>query len=100
MRSFQFDAPSLPPEAAGARRRVREFLASERDARRYVPHRSSWSTFDAEFTRRAGAAGFIGITWPKEYGGQALSSLVRYVITQEMLAAGASCATAASARRS
>jgi alkylation response protein AidB-like acyl-CoA dehydrogenase len=92
MRSFQFDAPSLPPEAAAARRRVREFLAAERDAGHYVPHRSSWSTFDAEFTRRAGATGFIGITWPTQYGGQALSSLVRYVITQEMLAAGAPCA--------
>jgi alkylation response protein AidB-like acyl-CoA dehydrogenase len=92
MRSFQFDAPALPPEAAVARRRVREFLASERDGGRYVPHRSSWSTFDAEFTGRAGAAGFIGVTWPRQYGGQGLSSLVRYVITQEMLAAGAPCA--------
>jgi len=92
MRSIQFDAPSLPPEATAARRRVREFLAAERHAGRYVPHRSSWSTFDAAFTRRAGAAGFIGITWPHVYGGQALSSLVRYVITQEMLAAGAPCA--------
>jgi len=70
---------------------VREFLAAERHAGRYTPHRCSWSTFDAEFSRRVGAAGFIGVTWPREYGGQALSSLVRYVITQEMLAAGAPC---------
>jgi alkylation response protein AidB-like acyl-CoA dehydrogenase len=92
MRSFQFDAPTLPPEAALARRRARDFLAAERASGRYVPHRCSWSTFDADFTRRVGAAGFIGVTWPKQYGGQALSSLVRYVITQEMLAAGAPCA--------
>jgi alkylation response protein AidB-like acyl-CoA dehydrogenase len=92
MRSLRFDAPTLPPEAAQARRRAREFLAAERAAGRFVPHRCSWSTFDPEFSRRAGAAGFIGVTWPREYGGQALSSLVRYVITQEMLAAGAPCA--------
>jgi alkylation response protein AidB-like acyl-CoA dehydrogenase len=92
MRSLRFDAPALPPEAAHARRRLREFLAAEREAGRYVPHRSSWSTFDAGFSARAGAAGFIGVTWPKQYGGQAQSSLVRYVITQEMLAAGAPCA--------
>jgi alkylation response protein AidB-like acyl-CoA dehydrogenase len=92
MRSFQFHAPTLPPEATAARRRARDFLAAERTSDRYVPHRCSWSTFDAEFSRRVGAAGFIGITWPKHYGGQALSSLVRYVITQEMLAAGAPCA--------
>jgi alkylation response protein AidB-like acyl-CoA dehydrogenase len=91
MHAFQFDAPRLPPEAVATRRRVREFLAAERNAGRYAPHRCSWSTFDAEFSRRVGAAGFIGVTWPREYGGQALSSLVRYVITQEMLAAGAPC---------
>jgi len=92
MRALRFDAPALPSEAADARRRVRAFLAAERSAGRYVPHRSSWSTFDAEFSSRAGAAGFIGVTWPNQYGGQAQSSLVRYVITQEMLAAGAPCA--------
>jgi len=92
MRSFQFRAPTLPPEAGAAQRRVRDFLAAERDAGRYVPHRCSWSTFDAEFSHRAGAAGFIGVTWPEQYGGQAQSSLVRYVITREMLAAGAPCA--------
>ena len=91
MQAFQFDAPRLPPEAQQVRRRVREFLAAERAAGRFVPHRCSWSTFDADFSRRAGAAGFIGVTWPKEYGGQGLSSLVRFVITEEMLAAGAPC---------
>jgi alkylation response protein AidB-like acyl-CoA dehydrogenase len=70
---------------------VREFLAAERAAGRYAPHRSSWSTFDADFSRRAGAAGFIGVTWPLEYGGQAQSSLVRFVVTEELLAAGAPC---------
>jgi alkylation response protein AidB-like acyl-CoA dehydrogenase len=91
MHAFQFDAPRLPPEALQARRRVREFLAAERAAGRYAPHRSSWSTFDADFSRRAGAAGFIGVTWPLEYGGQAQSSLVRFVVTEELLAAGAPC---------
>lgn len=91
MQAFQFDAPQLPPQAIEARRRVRAFLFEERDAGRFTPHRCSWSTFDAQFSRRAGAAGFIGVTWPREYGGQSLSSLVRYVITEELLAAGAPC---------
>jgi alkylation response protein AidB-like acyl-CoA dehydrogenase len=91
MQAFRFDAPQLPPEALEARRRVREFLAQEGKQGRYVPHRCSWSTFDPEFSQRAGAAGFIGVTWPRQYGGQALSSLVRFVITEEMLAAGAPC---------
>jgi alkylation response protein AidB-like acyl-CoA dehydrogenase len=91
VQAFQFDPPRLPTDAIAARRRVREFLEAEREAGHYAPHRCSWSTFDAEFTRRVGAAGFIGVTWPKAYGGQELSSLARYVITQEMLAAGAPC---------
>jgi len=91
MHAFKFDAPALPPEAIEARKRVRAFLAAEGGDGRYVPHRCSWSTFDAQFSQRAGQAGFIGVTWPREYGGQALPSLVRFVITEEMLAAGAPC---------
>lgn len=91
MQAFRFDAPPLPPEASEACERVRAFLATECGGGRYVPHRCSWSTFDPEFSRRAGAAGFIGVTWPREVGGQAQSSLVRFVITREMLAAGAPC---------
>jgi alkylation response protein AidB-like acyl-CoA dehydrogenase len=91
MRGFQFAGVDLPAEAEAAKQRVRAFLAEERAAGRYVPHRCSWSSFDPEFSRRAGQAGFIGVTWPREYGGQELSSLVRFVITEEMLAAGAPC---------
>jgi alkylation response protein AidB-like acyl-CoA dehydrogenase len=91
MQAFRFDTPALPPEAHEARARVRAFLAAERDAGRYVPHRSSWMSFDAQFSQRAAAAGFIGVTWPKEYGGHAQSSLTRFVITEEMLAGGAPC---------
>ena len=82
---------ALPPEAEDARRRVRAFLADEQAHGRYAPHRSSWTTFDPAFSARAGAAGLIGVTWPKEYGGQGLSSFSRFVITGEMLAAGAPC---------
>ncbi len=62
---------SLLREAA--RRRAREFLAAEIEAGSYAPHRCSWSSFDPDFSRRAGAAGFIGVTWPKDYGGQVLT---------------------------
>ncbi len=91
MQAFQFDAPRLPEAASQARARVREFLAAQQVAGRYAAHRSSWSTFDTEFSRSLGGAGFIGITWPREYGGQAQSSLVRFVVTLELLAAGAPC---------
>ena len=36
-----------------------------------------------------GQRGWIGMTWPKQYGGHERSALERYVVLEEMLAAGA-----------
>ncbi len=36
-----------------------------------------------------GERGWIGMTWPKQYGGHERSALERYVVLEEMLAAGA-----------
>jgi alkylation response protein AidB-like acyl-CoA dehydrogenase len=91
MDGFRFDSAALPPEAETARARVRRFLADELAAGTYLPRRSSWTTFDAAFSRRAGAAGLIGLTLPVEYGGHGQSDLVRFVVTAELLAAGAPC---------
>ena len=66
MRAFQFESLTLPPEAEMMRRKVRAFLDDERAQARYAAHRTSWSTFDPDFSRRAAAAGFIGITWPRQ----------------------------------
>jgi alkylation response protein AidB-like acyl-CoA dehydrogenase len=89
MRAFRFESLTLPPEADEMRRKVRGFLKEERDNGRYAAHRSSWSTFDPECSKRAAKAGFIGMTWPKGYGGGEYSNLQRFVVTEEMLAAGA-----------
>jgi alkylation response protein AidB-like acyl-CoA dehydrogenase len=89
MRAFRFESLTLPPGADAMRRKVRDFLADERAHKRYAAHRTSWSTFDPEFSQRAAAAGFIGMTWPKEYGGGEHTDVERFVVTEEMLAAGA-----------
>lgn len=89
MRAFRFESLTLPPEADEMRRKVRAFLQEERDKGRYAAHRTSWSTFDPEFSKRAAKAGFVGMTWPKRYGGGEYSNLQRFVVTEEMLAAGA-----------
>jgi alkylation response protein AidB-like acyl-CoA dehydrogenase len=73
------------------RQRVREFLSLELARESFKPWQVTWTTFDRDFSRRAGEAGFIGMTWPKEYGGQECSALERYVVVEEMLAAGAPC---------
>jgi len=44
---------------------------------------------DLEFSLRIGARGWIGMTWPRRYGGHERSPLERYVVLEELLAAGA-----------
>ena len=41
------------------------------------------------FNRRLGARGWIGMRWPKEYGGQEASALEHFVVMETLLLAGA-----------
>lgn len=89
MSFFTFSDPPVLPEAEALRAEVRAFLAEEL---KNVPAHvgaASWSGFDAGFSRKMGARGWIGMTWPKQYGGHERTSLERYVVLEEMLAAGA-----------
>jgi len=89
MHEFRFEPVRLPAAAEDLRREVRAFLAEEQARGAFTPSRNSWSTFDPEFSRRCGERGFIGMRWPKKYGGRERSALERYVVTEEMLAGGA-----------
>jgi len=84
---LRIELPELPPEAETLRREVRAFIADERDAGRLPPPRKIGLGFDREMSRRIAARGWIGMTWPKEYGGQERTALERYVMTEELLAA-------------
>ncbi len=80
----------LPARAAELRARVRAFLAEERAAGAWVPRSDVWlSGWDERFTRELGRRGWLGMTLPPEYGGAGASPLDRYVVTEELLAAGA-----------
>ena len=86
--SFRFDPVELPPEAKELREEVRAFLREEIEAGTFSPDGGKGS-FSREFSRKVGAKGWIGMTWPKKYGGHERSQLERYVVTEEMLAARA-----------
>ena len=86
---FRFDPVSLPPECAALRRAVRAFIAEELAAGKWTPNSDFGSHRAADFSRRLGARGWIGMTWPREYGGGERSFLERYTMTEELLAAGA-----------
>ena len=88
MPTFHFDLCELPPETESLRGEVREFLRENvRDPA--VGRARSWGGHDQDFSRKVGARGWIGMTWPKRYGGHERTFLERYVVLEEMLAAGA-----------
>lgn len=78
------------PELAKLRGTLREFLIADRAEFGWQPAVDAWlSKWDEAFSARLGDAGFLGLTIPPEYGGQGLGHLHRYVVTEELLAAGA-----------
>ena len=89
--ALRFDPVELPPEAEAMRVRVREFIDREVEGGSFVPYGGGgFSARHApEFSRRCGAAGFIGMTWPSRYGGGHRTFLERYVVTEELLAVSA-----------
>jgi len=89
--NVDFSALDLPQPALALREEVRAFLKAEAAAGSYTPHLGH-AEFDADFTRKVAARGWIGMTWPKRYGGRERSYLERFVVTEELLAAAAPCA--------
>ena len=88
--ALRFDPIRLPPECEKLRKEVRAFLAEEIAAGTFDPHKPNREDNDApEFSRRVGERGWLGMTWPKKYGGHERSFLERYVVTEEMRVANA-----------
>ncbi len=87
--SLRFPPVHLEPEVESFRLEVREFLEQERLAGTWDGVGQSWGGYCPELSRRLGEKGWIGMTWPKKYGGGERSYLERYVYTEEILASGA-----------
>lgn len=86
----QFDATRLPAACQALRLEVREFLGEQRAQGLFDPRDPDVGARNAkEFAKRVAARGWIGMTWPKAYGGQARSYLERHVVTEEMRVAQA-----------
>jgi len=49
----------------------------------------SWMGFDAQFSQKLGEAGLVGLMLPEEYGGGGRGPFARFVVVEELLAAGA-----------
>ncbi len=75
------------------RQEVRDFLEGELRQGLWQPSCDAWiMNYSPEFTKRVAAKGWIGLTWPKESGGQGRSYMERLILTEEMLRYGAPAA--------
>lgn len=89
-KNLQLPSVRLPESAEQLRQEVRQFLAEELEKGTFKPQCDAWlGGFSPEFSRKLGAKGWLGMTWPKKYGGHERSALERFVVTEELLAAGA-----------
>jgi alkylation response protein AidB-like acyl-CoA dehydrogenase len=89
MVTFEFETAALPAGIPEFRREIREFLSTELSRSRPQDKVNSWTIFDPGFSRKLGAKGWIGLIWPGKYGGRDRSAIERYVLLEELLAAGA-----------
>lgn len=80
---------AIPPEDEALREDVRAFLKKKVADMPVESRIRSWMGFDAEFSRALAQKGWLGLTFPVEYGGGGRSSFARFVLVEELLAAGA-----------
>ncbi|MFC1953075.1 acyl-CoA dehydrogenase family protein [Chloroflexota bacterium] len=75
------------------RQEVKDFLEGEIKQGNFQPSCDAWiQGYSTDFTKKVAQKGWIGLTWPKEYGGQGRSHIDRLILTEEMLRYGAPAA--------
>lgn len=90
MTAIPFPAPPADSaEVIALRSEVRAFLDQQLKDRTPRQRSDNWYGYDRGFSRAMGQAGYLGMTWPKQYGGHERSAFERAVIVEECLAAGA-----------
>ena len=82
--------PPTPLSAGEERLRqeVREFLRAELPPD-HRPGLGMSAEHDPGFSKRLAKRGWIGMAFPRRYGGHGRSAVERFIVTEEMLAAGA-----------
>ena len=83
-------AVPLPDELASLRGAVRAFVAEQIGRGAWQPQVDGWlSGWNPQFSKELAARGWVGMAIPQEYGGHGAGALARYVVIEELLAAGA-----------
>jgi alkylation response protein AidB-like acyl-CoA dehydrogenase len=80
---------ALSPAELALRAEVRAFLTETLPHGSYEPGLGMFGGFSPEFSRALGARGWLGMAIPSEYGGHGRGAFDRFVVVEELLAAGA-----------
>ncbi|MNQ32496.1 Acryloyl-CoA reductase (NADH) [compost metagenome] len=80
---------TIPYADEALRAEVRAFLADTLDGLEPDERARSWMGFDAGFSRQLAERGWLGLTLPREYGGAERGHFARFVLSEELLGAGA-----------
>lgn len=80
---------AIPSADEAIRRDVRAFIAEATLGMTLADRARTWMGGDAAFSRKMGAAGYLGLTLPKKYGGHEKGPFARFVVVEELLSAGA-----------
>ncbi|MFC1895632.1 acyl-CoA dehydrogenase family protein [Thermodesulfobacteriota bacterium] len=68
------------------RQEVRDFVQAEIRAGTFTPSVTDLvGTLSQEFSRKMAERGWIGLTWPREYGGQARSYVDKMIMNEELM---------------
>lgn len=89
MDSLHITVGDLPPECEVLRAEVRAFATEQMPKYSKVQRAYNWPGRDVSFTKKMADRGWLGMTWPTEFGGGGKSMLERYVMLEELLAVGA-----------
>lgn len=84
-----FRLAALPAETQAFRAEVKAFLESSFEHTPPDIRARSWMGFNADFSKKLAARGWVGVTLPAQYGGANLDVFSRFVLVEELLAAGA-----------
>jgi alkylation response protein AidB-like acyl-CoA dehydrogenase len=76
------------PEQTALREQARK--VAEEAVERYGRHNDSWiNGFSKDFAKELAAHGWIGMTWPTEFGGGGQAPINRLIVGEQLIAAGA-----------
>jgi alkylation response protein AidB-like acyl-CoA dehydrogenase len=90
MSKFTFPSIKETNELSSLRLEVRKFITECINNNEFIPAADSWVfAANADFSRKLGSKGWLGMSFPKQYGGNERTALERYVVTEELLASGA-----------